>query len=400
MFWKKFFKSNNKRIYFDWASAVPVLDVAKNAFLEAIENFANSSSIHEEGEKTKDILLDARKKIAKHIHARHENIFFTSSATEANNIFIKGVALNKEHSHIVYSKSDHSSIIEPVESLKKFGVSMTSIAPNKIGRLLVEDIVSAVKENTALICFSYVNSETGTIQDVRKIVLAVREHCAKNSWTVPKIFIDASQAIKYLQIDVSNLFVDGLSFGGSKLGSVPGASVLYVKNDTKLFPIISGGGQEEGVRSGTENLPAIVALAKTMEVVLDTKKQNEEREYLYDLRHYAIEKLGGIAEVFGDTKFKYNKYYENAAPHILLISIPDMLGEEALLRLDAKGISVSTASACSLLENSGSNFLKSIGEPVLAKETIRLSFSVDNTKKEIDYLVEKIKEIKKFSVQL
>jgi cysteine desulfurase len=260
-----------------------------------------------------------------------------------------------------------------------------------------QNILKEIRPETKLICFSYVNSETGTIQEVRKIVLAVREFCKSKNWEVPKIFVDATQAVLYENLDVSTLLVDGMSFGGGKIGSVPGAAVLYVRTGCKLAPIISGGGQEEGFRSGTENLPAIVSLSEVLEKVKEEEK--EKREKVYELRNYCIQKLEENfseteLEIFGDTKFKYNKFFEHAAPHILLISLVDMLGEETLLRLDAKGISVSTASACSLLENSGSNFLRSIGEPVKAKETIRLSFSAENTKKEIDYFVKVLKDIK------
>jgi cysteine desulfurase len=349
-------------------------------------------------------LYEARKKVAKFLHTKPHTVHFVASTTEANNIFIKGVVLDvgRKNSttlypHIIYSKSDHSAIVDVVESCKLFGAEISSITPNKIGLLPTEEILKQIKEDTKLICFSYVSSELGTIQPVKKIVKAVEEHCKKNfphkvREEYPKIFIDATQAAKYESMDVNNLGVDGLSFGASKLGGVSGAAALYVKNGTKLVPIISGGGQEEGVRSGTENLPAIVAMGEIVGGI-------NSKEYVYSLRNHAIEKLRENftekeLEIFGDTKFKYNKFYEHSAPHILLLSLVDMIGEETLLRLDAKGIFVSTASACSLLENSGSNFLKSIDEPVKAKETIRLSFSENNTKEEIDYFVKVLREIK------
>lgn len=381
-----------KRIYFDSASAVPILEVAKKSYIKASnEFFANASSIHFEGEKSKDVLFVARKKIAKFIHAKSSEIYFASSTTEANNIFIKGI----KNKHIIYTKSDHSAIVDVVESID---AEKTSIRPNKIGKLLVEDILKEIKENTTLICFSCVHSELGTIQDVRKISLSVGEYCREKGYIKPKIFVDASQAIKYDGIDVNNLGVDGLSFGVSKLGGVPGCAVLFVKQGVKINSIISGGGQEEGVRSGTENLPAIISSTTTLEKVLNIETQKKNRETVYALRNYCITKLqDNFAEnelqIFGDTKFKYNKYFENSAPHILLISLKDMLGEETCLRLDAKGISVSTATACSLLEGSGSNFLKSIGDPILAKETIRLSFGEENTKKEIDHFVKILRDI-------
>ncbi len=390
----------HNRIYFDSASALPVSDIAKKSFLDAIEKtFANSSSIHTEGEIAKEILFEARKKVGKFVKAKSSEIYFCASTTEANNIFIKGLLLNNQNPHVIYTKSDHSAIVNVVKDYcTDFKITNSSIIPNKIGLLNIENILQEIRENTRLICFSYVNSETGTIQDVRKIVLAVREFCKNKNWpreNWPKIFVDATQAVLYENLDVSTLLVDGMSFGGGKIGSVPGAAVLYIRNGVKIKPLISGGGQEEDVRSGTENLPAIVAFTETLENI----KLIQKKEYVYSLRNYAIEKLKENfsekeLEIFGDTKFKYNKFFEHAAPHILLISLVDMLGEETLLRLDAKGISVSTASACSLLENSGSSFLRTIGEPVKSKETIRLSFSENNTKDEIDYFVKVLREIK------
>jgi cysteine desulfurase len=341
-----------------------------------------------------------------------------------NNIFIKGVCLAANMAmpnlplNIIYSSSDHSAIIEPILWCKKFvpNVTVTNVKPNKIGKILVDDIVKSLNENTKLICLSYVNSETGTIQEIKRMGQEVRKYWEKNFGNVnfPKIFIDATQAIKYFELDVHNLGVDGISFGFSKLGGVPGCATLWVKDQTKLESIISGGGQEEGVRSGTENIPAIVANSYLLEKVCDRKLQQEKREYVYSLRNYLLngvneinsgvgippllkggghEVPGDFIQVFGDTHFKYNKFYEDAAPHILLLSVKDMLGEELCLRLDARGVSVSTATACSLLENSGSNFLKSIGEPMLAKETIRVSLYEKNTKEEIDRFVVAIKDI-------
>lgn len=391
-------KNNKTRIYFDHASATGVENFVLEKYVEISKKyFANASSIHFEGEKSKEILLDAKKRIAKCIKSRSNNIHFTSSTTEANNIFIKGVC---KAGDIIYSASDHSSIIEPILWCKKIfenannKINLINIQPNKIGKILVEDILKNLNQNTQLICLSYVNSETGTMQDIKRISQEVKKLCEKNNWAMPKIFIDATQAVKYLEIDVHNLGVDGISFGFTKLGGISGA-VLWVKDGVKIDSIISGGGQEEGIRSGTENIAAIVANSYLLEKVCDKKLQEKNKEYVSFLRNYLISKLeeNKNMQIFGDTKFKYNKFFEFAAPHILLISLKDILGEELCLRLDARNISVSTATACSLLENSGSNFLKSINEPVLAKETIRISLSEKNTKKEIDYFIKTLKQI-------
>lgn len=420
----KFFNKNinSNRIYFDHASATPVEDFVLNKYVEISKCvFANASSIHTEGEKSKDLLIEAKKRIANCLKARSHNVYFTSSTTEANNIFIKGVFIphltspykGEENSaksataEIIYSSSDHSAIIEPILWCKKFleneknKINLIDVKPNKIGKILIDDIAKSLNKNTKLICLSYVNSETGTIQEVKKISQEVKKICNKNQWSIPKIFIDATQAIKYFEIDVHNLGVDGISFGFSKLGGIAGSAVLWVKDQDELISIISGGGQEEGIRSGTENIPAIVANSYLLEKVCDRKLQQEKREYVYGLRNYLIQQItpnpslsrGELVQIFGDTHFKYNKFFENSAPHILLISLKDMLGEELCLRLDSRNISVSTATACSLLENSGSNFLKSINEPIIAKETVRISLSPQNIKQEIDYLVKSLKDI-------
>lgn len=403
-----FFSGKDSRIYFDHASATIVSVFALKSYVETVKNiFANPSSIHFEGEAAKDILHESRKKVARVLQTKEHNVYFTSSATEANNIYIKGIAMQavkeNQNCHIMYSKGDHSGIVETVESLKILGdkITFTNIIPNKKGILPIEEICKALSVDTKLICFSYVHSELGTIQEVRKISQAVRDEWKRLGFEekdLPKIFVDATQAVKYESLEVGNLLVDGMSFGGNKVGAPSGCAVLFVKPGMKLYPLISGGGQEEGVRSGTENIPAIVSFANTIEELAKDKLDKTIKERVYSLRNYCIKELqknfneGGL-EIFGDTKFKFNKFFEYNAPHILLISLTDMLGEELCLRLDAKGISVSTATACSLLENSGSNFLKSIGEPVKAKETIRLSFDETNTEREVDFFVKTLKDI-------
>jgi cysteine desulfurase len=456
---KNIFQIKNKkqkRIYFDNASASDFSEITKKnipkafSFGEGLDeaNFANSSSIHAEGEESKKVLAEARAKVAKFLKAKKEEIYFTASTTEANNIYIKGIifpilfsnfkkaeslncflleekipetakeiykTLQNNKPHIITSLAEHSSILEICKYLENLGAEVTYLIPNKIGKITTENILKNLKANTKLICLSLVNSETGTIQDVREIVQSVKSSPTLlfqgGSRTFPKVFVDATQAVKYLNLDVHNLGVDALTFGANKLGSIAGAAVLYMKQDVidkvKIDNLISGGGQEEGIRSGTENLLAISLLAENLEFIKTEQEKN--RNYVSELRNYFIKKVEEnftphptsphtgeelIVEIFGDTKFKYNKFYENSAPHILLLSLSGMLGEELLLRLDAKGIAVSTATACSILEGAGSNFLKAIGEKEKAKETIRISFSEKNTKEEIDYFIKILKKIK------
>lgn len=401
------FKKKTKRIYFDHASATRVRSSAVKKYLESFKiGFANPSSIHLEGEGVKVQLHEARRKVSKVLHTKSQNVYFTSSTTEANNIFIKGVVLecfkNNRPCEVVYSESDHSSIVDVVNGCKLFKARCVNVNPLENGVIPHDEILKVINENTKLVCFSLVNSETGTLQDVKNLASKIRSSWMEKGYDMtllPKIYVDATQAIKYFGIDVNSLGVDGLSFGVGKVGGVSGCAVLYVKTGTKLTPLISGGGQEEGVRSGTENVGAIVSAASTLEEVMNPVVQKQVREKMYKLRNYCISKLeenfkDEELKIFGDRKFKYNKYYEHSAPHIILVSLRGMLGEELCLRLDAKGISVSPATACSLLENSGSNFLRSIGEPVIAKETIRISFDESNTEVEVDFFVKTLTKIR------
>jgi cysteine desulfurase len=231
------------------------------------------------------------------------------------------------------------------------------------------------------------------------------ENYAKaNNTLKPKLYIDATQAVEYDTVDVGTLLCDGMTFGARKIGAVPGVALLFVKHGVKLEKLIHGGGQEGGIKSGTENIALIAAFYKVLQNAVDKKSKTESVRRLNQIRSYTIERLqnelGDRVEVLGDTKVKYeseNKqtfpYFKHASPHILLIYVKGLLGEEMLLRLDARGIAVSTASACSILEGSGSNFLKSLGREKDAKETIRISFGKETAKADIDYFVMALKGI-------
>ncbi len=423
---------NNKKNYLDSASAVPVLPEALLEFDKVSkEIFANSSSVHTLGEKSREHLDQIRKDFARVVRCRKNEMHFVSSSTEANNIFIKGVVLkylnntNKEKNvkvpHIITSLCEHSAILEPIFYLQTLGAEVSFVMPNKIGKIEVENIRKEIKENTVLVALSSVNSETGTVQNVREIARVLENFAKENSQNKlqekPLLYIDASQAAEYESIDVGALLCDGMCFGARKLGGIAGSAALFVKKNIKLETLIHGGGQEGGIRSGTENIASLSSFLKVLQASQNKKIKQENINIVSELRAYAIEKIEQAIkennkikiELLGDVKIKnrthiqkfFNifkkqitqKYFENAAPHILLIHTPNLLGEECLLRLDAKGICVSTASACSILEGSGSNFLKSMDRENDAKETIRVSFSKNNTKKEIDYFVKTLAEI-------
>jgi cysteine desulfurase len=403
-------KAPGSRIYFDHASATPVKNEAIEEFVKvAGEYFANASSIHTEGEKSKELLDKLRKDFSYLIRAKKSEVHFVSSPTEANNIFIQGVVKKYLNAgkvpHIITSLAEHSSILEPVLAMQKLGAEVTFLQPNEIGKIDVLGVKESIKKNTVLICLSQVNSETGTIQDIRRISLLVSEHTAKMqeanpSYKKPLVYTDSTQAVENIGADVGSLLCDGMTFGARKLGGLGGVAALFIKRGVELENITFGGGQEGGFKPGTENPGLIASFYKVASLVL--KRDSENYTKVAELKTYLIERLKGNFEdeqvkIIGDTRFSKNKeggyYYKKSSPHILLLQIPNILGEELVLRLDAKGIAVSTASACSLLEGSGSNFLKSLGQEKEAKETIRLSFSTENTKTEIDYFIQVLQDI-------
>lgn len=403
-------KAPGSRAYFDHASATPVKNEAVEEFIRvAGEYFANASSIHIEGEKSKELLEKLRKDFAYLIRAKKSGVHFVGSSTEANNIFIQGVVKKYLNAgkvpHVITSLAEHSSILEPVLAMQKLGAEVTFLQPNEIGKIDVLEVKESIKENTALICLSQVNSETGTLQDIRQISLLVNEYASKiretnPNYKKPLIYTDSTQAVEYLGADVGSLLCDGMTFGARKLGGLGGVAVLFVKRGVELENITFGGGQEGGFKPGTENLALIASFYKVTSLVL--KRDSENYTKVAEIKTCLIEKLRGNFEdeqvkIIGDTKYSKNKeggyYYKKSSPHILLLQVLNILGEELVLRLDAKGIAVSTASACSLLEGSGSNFLKALGQEKEAKETVRLSFSPENTKAEIDHFIEVLQDI-------
>lgn len=411
-----FFKKENLgiggigRVYFDHASATPVRAEALTEFERVTkEYFANPSSIHAEGERSREFLEKLRKDFAFLIRAKKSEVHFVSSSTEANNIFIQGVvkkSFEKGYKpHIITSLAEHSSVLEPVLAMQKLGAEVTFLMPNKFGKYSVDDFKKALQSNTILVAMSSVNSETGTKQDVREIALALQNYSQEKGIVRPYLYIDATQGVEYDTVDVGTLLCDGMTFGSRKLGALGGVALLYVKRNTELAPLIHGGGQEGGVKSGTENLGLIASFYKVASEIISNKSEKENRlQKVIELKKILVEKINSElstkVEVLSETKIHIDNkpniqkfYFKSSAPHIILLYVPKILGEEAVLRLDAKGIAVSTSSACSILEGSGSNFLRSLGEFEKAKETVRISFNETNTKAEIDYFVKTLKEI-------
>ena len=398
-----------KRIYLDYASLTPIDPrVLRDMRRYSSSEFANPSSIYKEGVASKKAMESARSGVAGFLHAHPDEIVFTGGGTEANNLAIVGAlkAAKKngiEKPHLVISNIEHSSILELAAELERTEeAEVTRIAVNDLGLIPVDELKKAIKFNTVLVSIMTVNNEIGTIQPIREIAKAIRQ--AKKSFNrkegdslmvYPLFHTDASQAALFLDLNVEQLGVDLMTLDGGKVYGSRGIGALFVKRDTSIEPIIYGGGQERGLRSGTENVPAIMGLAKALELATATRAAESQR--ISGLRACFVEGLKkirwniSINPVAPDVRSsRYIIYDITQAPHILNVSIPGIDNEFFTLQLDARGIAVSTKSSC-LRDEDESYVLKAIGAD--SRTAIRFSFGRFTKKPDIAKALKEIRAI-------
>lgn len=354
-------------MYFDYAStSIKRKNILKDLF-NSIEDFdANASSIHSRGKKSKIILEESRRIIAESIGASPEEIYFTSGATESNNMIINN--FNNENYEIISTSIEHKSILEPLLYSSSKSILLDS---DKSGRISLEELKKNINEKTKLVSIIFTNNESGIIQPIEDIGSLLK---GKNIW----FHVDAVQTWGHIDIDVKRLNVDSLSISGHKIGSLNGIGAIYIRK--KINPLIFGGNQEKGLRSGTVNVMGTYSMAKS---ILEMKK---EREYIQDLKFYFLEKLKKIPyEINGDINFSTN--------HIVNIYFPFVRSDLLLTYLDLNNIYVSAGSACNSNTLEPSYVIENMYNKYRAKHSIRFSFGYKNTKLEIDYLIDKIYEM-------
>ncbi len=383
-----------KTIYLDYSAATPL-----NPGVATIMNryqtidFANAGSLHTPGKKAKQALTDARKKISNILGCNADEIYFTSGGTESINMAIQGVAqILHPKAEIITSSIEHAAVLETVTALKQQGRQITIVSPDSKGVINAQDILNKIKPQTILISLMLANNEIGTIQpvaDIGKALRAINKQRVIKNLNPVLLHTDACQAGNYLSLNIQKLHVDLLSLSGCKLYGPKGTGLLYVKRGLKLQPIIHGGGQERGLKSGTENIPGIVGLAESLKQA--QAKAATESKRLTTLRNYfwsEIKKIYPQAHLNGDL---YRRL-----PNNLNISLPNHEGETLLYKLDKAGIAVSTGSACSETSQEPSHVLKALGlSAKLANSSLRFSFGRQTTKKELDYTLKKLKLILK-----
>ncbi len=368
-----------KKVYLDYAATTPLdEDVKREMDPYFTEKFGNPSSLHGFGQEALFAIDSAREKVAKFLNAQEREVIFTSSATEANNLAI----FVKEGDHAVTSSIEHKAVLEP---LKKSGADVSYLPSGKNGVVKVEDVLSEIKENTTLVSVMYVNSEIGTIQPIKEIGEKIKEINKKREKKI--IFhTDASQAVNYLSCDVKELGVDLLTLSGHKIYGPKGVGVLFIKEGIKLSPSTYGASQEKGLSPGTENVPAIIGIGFAIENIgkNDYKETKRLQNKLIDSILTDIEET----ELNGDR--------EKRVPNNINVSFKGAEGESLLIALDREGIAVSTGSACASNSLSPSYVLLSLGlSHGKAHSSLRISLGRDTTEEDIDYFLEKLKEIVK-----
>ncbi len=342
--------------------------------------YFNPSSFHDLGSEAKNILENCRSRIAKLLNASSQEIVFTSGGTESNNLAIKGVAFaNKfKGNHIITTKIEHDSILNSCKYLEKQSFKVTYLDVDKFGLVDLEKLKSAITKETILISVIYANNEIGTIQNISEIGNIAKE---KNIL----FHTDACQAY-LLNLDIQKLNISLLTLNASKMHGPKGAGLLYVKKGTKIDPIIHGGEQEFDLRSGTENLQAIIGFAKAFELSQENKEQAIKK--LTILRDKLIKNLLEIPDV------KLNGHPTLRLSNNVNVSIKGLESETLILHLNDQGIFVSSGSACSSNKIGISHVIKALNiNEDYARGTLRFTLSKYNTEEEIDYVSKILKEI-------
>jgi len=370
-------------IYLDHAATTPVAKEVLDAMLPYFtERFGNANSQHTLGREGAAAVLKAREEVAAAINARPSEIYFTSGGTEADNWAVKGtaIALKEKGRHIITSKIEHPAIYTTCRQLEELGCEVTYLDVDSEGLVNPADLEKAIREDTILVSVMFANNEIGTIQPVKELADICKEK---------KVLFhtDAVQAVGSVKIDVKELGCDMLSLSGHKFYGPKGIGALYVKNGVKIGKLLTGGEQERSNRGGTSNVANIVGLGKAITLAVEQLEENAKK--IKALRDRFVKRVESeIPEV------RYNGSRDKRLCSNASFSFRYIEGESILYSLDLEGIAASSGSACSSGSLEPSRTLLAIGVPVgLAHGTIRFSFGKDNTEADVDYTVDKLKEI-------
>lgn len=383
-------------VYLDNSATTKITDKVRDIMNKTLwEDYGNPSSMHMMGVIAERYMKDAASNIADYLKCEPKEIIFTSGGTESNNLALIGYALanHRRGKHIITSRIEHPSVLEPLVFLSENGFDVDSLPVEPTGKIIKDKLYSAINEDTLIVSLMYVNNEIGVVQDIEEI--------AKEIKSIKKdivFHVDAVQAFGKYRIYPKRLGIDLLSISGHKIHGPKGIGALYVSDNIRIKPITFGGGHQKGLRSGTENVPAIAGLGQAVVELYEDYEDKVGR--MYELKQYFIKeisKLEGVT-INGlpiECKRGFDmEHIKKTAPHIISVSLEGVRSEVLLHALEERGVYISAGSACSSHHPTPSATLTAVGiSKNLIDSTIRISLSDMNTKEEIDYALEQIGDI-------
>lgn len=378
-------------IYFDNSATTKVDDSVLETFMQVSQKMnGNPSSLHRLGDIADGLLQQSRKQIASLLHVKDSEIYFTSSGTEGDNWAIKGTAIEKMRygKHLITTSVEHPAVKESMAQLEQLGFKVTYLPVDETGVISVSDLRNALQPDTVLVSVMAVNNEVGSIQPIDEIGEVLKEY--------PSIHfhVDAVQAVGKIPLNLSSSSrIDLATFSGHKFHGLKGTGFLYIKHGRKIAPLLSGGGQEKGRRSGTENVAGIAAMSKALRLLFDQQEKKTANQRL--IRNYLMDELSKYPKVqLFSTK--------EGAPHIVCFALQGIRGEVSVHAFEKENIFISTTSACSSRSKTTSSTLSSMGVPEkTATGAVRVSLTDTNTIEEaqqflksFDVLYQNFKDIK------
>ena len=370
------------RIYFDHAASTPCDPRVVEAMMPYFTNdFGNGDSQHSFGRDTAKAIADARATIAKLINCQPNELYFTASGTESDNWALKGGAFARKNrgNHIIISAIEHHAVLVSAEWLAKQGFKVTLLKPDETGIINVSELEKHIDDQTILVSIMHANNEVGTIQPIKELAKVAHDHGAL-------FHTDCVQSVPYMHIDVKDIGADMITFSAHKFYGPKGVGALYIRNGLKIDKLVSGGGQERSQRGGTSNTPAIVGMAKALEIANEQMEQNNA--HIVTLRDHFVDRV--LAEI---PYVRFNGNRDHRVPSVANFSFEFVEGEGILMLMDLAGVAVSSGSACSSGSLDPSHVLLAMGVPIeVSHGSIRFSFGKNNTMEEVDYAVDKLKD--------
>lgn len=371
------------RIYMDHIAGTPVAPEVVEAMLPFLRGqYGNPASIHHDGEEPQEALFQSRAQVARLIGAEPEEIIFTSCGTESNNLAIKGIGLLhlEDKKHIVLSAVEHYSVLYAAKALERFGFQVTEVPVDAYGQVNPGDVKKALRDDTALVTIMHANNEVGTIQPLQEIARYTKER------GIP-FHSDAIASVGRIPVDVKALGVDLFSFAANQFGGPKGVGALYCRKGLGMWPLFHGGGQEDGRRTGTENVPGIVGMGKAAQLTLENlPRRMETCKRLEDFLRKGIE--DSVDQI------KFNGHPQEHIPGLVNVSMRFVEGEALLLHMDLRGVSVAGASACMSITAKASHVLEAMG--ALGGEalgTLLFTLGEENTEEEVHRTVETLGQV-------